>query len=370
MANLIPSMKGVLLVILGFFALQLLAQSDDSLKTEVEKNFRAYPLPVVYYTPETRFAFGAVTLFNFRFKGESAESRNSQFQLGGAYTQNDQMLFYAPYQFFLKENKYNIFGQFYYYNYSYNFYGVGNDVPKDYEELYFVNIPRIRINATQLVRKNLYFGFRYWFDEFDIQETEENGLLSQNLVEGADGGTISSLGLVALYDSRDNYNYPEKGAWFEVLALPNRKGLGSDFNFIRFSLDYVKYHKVASNSVFVVNLFGVSNYGEVPFNEMAFIGGRSKMRGYYEGRFRDKHLWMVQAEWRQEIKGKIGAVAFGGVGGVASEINNFELNNTVPSAGVGIRYRMDESDKINIRLDYGVGLYGSSGIYLTFGEAF
>lgn len=363
-------MKGVLLVILGFFALQILAQSDDSLKTEVEKNFRAYPLPVVYYTPETRFAFGAVTLFNFRFKGESAESRNSQFQLGGAYTQNDQMLFYAPYQFFLKENKYNIFGQFYYYNYSYNFYGVGNDVPKDYEELYFVNIPRVRINATQLVRKNLYFGFRYWFDEFDIQETEENGLLSQNLVEGADGGTISSLGFVALYDSRDNYNYPENGAWFEILALPNRKELGSDFNFIRFSLDYVKYHKVASKSVFVVNLFGVSNFGEVPFNEMAFIGGRSKMRGYYEGRFRDKHLWMVQAEWRQEIKGKIGAVAFGGVGGVASEINNFELNNIVPSAGLGIRYRMDESDKINIRLDYGVGLYGSSGIYLTFGEAF
>jgi hypothetical protein len=94
------------------------------------------------------------------------------------------------------------------------------------------------------------------------------------------------------------------------------------------------------------------------------------MRGYYEGRFRDKHLWMFQAEWRQEIKGKIGAVAFGGIGGIAHQLDEFEIENTIPAGGVGLRFRMDEADKINIRLDYGVGLYGSSGIYLTFGEAF
>lgn len=363
-------LRYILIICLLLCVFVLKGQNADSLKAKEESQMRIYPLPVIYYTPETRFAFGAVALFNFRFKGESEQSRNSQFQLGGAYTQNDQMLFYAPYQFFVKENKYNIFGQLYYYNYSYNFYGVGNDVPKDYEELYFVNIPRVRINATQLVRKNLYLGVRYWFDEFDLQQKEEGGLLDRNLVDGSEGGTISSLGLVALYDSRDNYNYPEKGAWLEVLALPNRQEFGSDFNYVRFSLDYVKYKKVASKSVLALNLFGVSNFGEVPFNEMAFIGGRSKMRGYYEGRFRDKHLWMLQAEWRQEIKGKIGAVAFGGIGGIASQLDEFEMENTIPAGGVGLRYRMDEADKINIRLDYGIGLYGSSGIYLTFGEAF
>lgn len=329
-----------------------------------------FPLPVVYYTPETRFGFGAVALYSFRFEGEPKSSRNSQFQFGGAYTQEDQLLFYLPFQLYKKNNEYFAFGEFGYYRYSYFFFGVGNDVPKDYEEVYSVNFPRARINLMKLIAPDFYFGFRYWFDEYDVVKREKGTLLGENLVSGAAGGTVSSLGLIGIYDTRDNYNYPSEGSFLTLLALPNLPAFGSDFEFTRFSVDYVKFLNINQKNIFALNAFGVSILGEPPFNEMAFIGGRGKMRGYYEGQFRDRNLAMLQAEYRRMLFWKIGIVAFSGTGVVAREINQMELNNLEITGGLGLRYQLDPKEKINIRLDYGLGEDGNSGVYLTIGEAF
>ncbi|KAA3644496.1 MAG: hypothetical protein DWP98_12020, partial [Bacteroidetes bacterium] len=119
-----------------------------------------------------------------------------------------------------------------------------------------------------------------------------------------------------------------------------------------------------------INLYGVSVLGEAPFNELAFIGGRGKMRGYYEGQFRDRNLAMLQLEFRRHLFWKIGIVAFSGTGVIAREMNKLELNNLRITGGAGLRYQLDPKEKINIRLDYGIGERGNSGIYLTIGEAF
>lgn len=349
-----------------FFLSDSLGQEQDT----IEGKNGLFPLPVVYYTPETKFGFGTVSLYSFRFKDEPKTSRNSQFQFGGAYTQEDQLLFYLPFQLYKNNDKFYGFGELGYYRYSYFFYGVGNEVPVDYEEIYNVNFPRVRLNALKLLKPNFYFGFRYWFDYYDIVKREEGTLLGSNLVEGASGGIVSSLGLIGMYDTRDNYNYPTEGDFLTILALPNLNAFGSDFEFTRFSIDYVKFLNINAKNIFVINLFGVSILGEAPFNELAFIGGRGKMRGYYEGQYRDRNLAMLQAEFRRHLFWKIGLVAFSGTGVVAREINQFELNNLHITGGLGLRYQLDPDEKINIRLDYGIGERGNSGVYLTIGEAF
>ncbi len=355
-----------LLLLLLFTFSKNYAQDNDS--SEVDK-LSIFPLPVIYYTPETEFGFGAVSLFTFRFKGEEKESRNSQFQLGGAYTQRDQLLFYLPFQLYYKNEKYYSFGEVGYYKYSYRFFGVGDQLSDENEELYNVNFPRFRLNLMQRVKPAWYLGVRYWYDGYDITKVKAGGLLDNGNITGSSGGTISSLGLISLFDSRDNYNYPKKGTYMEVLALPNYKYLGSDFEFTRFSVDYVKYMSNGEN-IFVVNLFGVSLLGDAPFNELGFIGGRSKMRGYFEGRFRDRNLLMSQFEYRRFLFWKIGMVAFAGVGMVARDFEEYRVQELKSSGGLGVRFRLDEEEKINIRLDYGFGANGSSGIYLTIGEAF
>lgn len=341
---------------------------QDAVDTSKTK-FRVFPLPVAYFSPETDWGFGIVSLFSFRFKGESKESRISQFQFGAAYTQRKQVLVYLPFQLYAKNEKYFSFGELGFYKYSYRFFGIGNNLPDSNEELYNVTFPRIRLNIMKLARPNWYVGVRYWYDGYDITDTKNNGLLANKNIEGSSGGTISSLGFISLIDSRDDYNYPSSGTYFEFVALPNLNAFGSDFEFTRFSADYVKYIGKGKN-ILATNLYGVATLGEAPFNELALIGGTRRMRGYFEGRYRDRNMLMAQAEYRRELFWNIGLTAFAGYAVVSRDIENFEAKNIRPSGGLGLRYRLSKDEKINLRLDYGIGEKGSSGFYLTIGEAF
>ena len=67
--------------------------------------------------------------------------------------------------------------------------------------------------------------------------------------------------------------------------------------------------------------------------------------------------------------GRFGMVAFGGLGQVASEISAFTPGDWKPSYGGGIRVALDESEKLNIRVDVGFG-QKESGVYLNLSEAF
>lgn len=351
------------------FIFSIRAQESESEKNDSIKRFSFTPLPVVYYTPETRWAFGAVGFFSFRFKNQSLKARNSQFQLGGAYTQEKQSLFYLPFQLYYKNDEYYTFGELGYYKYTYNFWGVGDETKAIAEENYEVDYPRLRLNFTKLFKKNFYAGFRYWFDNYEVGKVKDNGILDQNKGIGAEGGIISSLGLIGIYDSRDNYNFPSKGEYIELVITQNSEYFGSPFEFTRLSLDYVKYLNVYRKHILALNAYVVNMYGNPPFNELALLGGRRKMRGYYEGRFRDKNLIVLQTEYRMPLFWRVGAVVFGGVANVADDFGNFNISTFKANYGGGIRFALDQDDKVNIRLDYGIGK-GTSGFYLTIGEAF
>jgi len=107
--------------------------------------------------------------------------------------------------------------------------------------------------------------------------------------------------------------------------------------------------------------------GNAPFFNMAQLGGTRRLRGYFEGKFRDKHLLLAQAELRQEGFGRFGGVAFAGMGTVFGSAG--ESLEWRPNGGIGLRYQLDKKQKLNIRADYGFGVK-SQGFYLTFGEAF
>jgi outer membrane protein assembly factor BamA len=360
-------MRKLSLLFIFFTCKGIVAQ--ESRDTIQGSGLKVFPLPVVYYTPETEFGFGAVSLFSFRFRREDANSRNSQFQLGGAYTQRDQLLFYLPYKLYWKNEKYYSYGELGYYKYSYRFFGVGNDLPASNEELYNVDFPKLRVNLMQLLRRSLYLGISYWYADYDIVKVKEGGLLDRQNIVGQNGGTTSALGLIALYDSRDNYNYPSKGTYLEVSTRSNKQFIGSEYDYTLLSIDYVTFLSKNKN-ILAINLHTIAMSGEPPFNELAFLGGREKMRGYFEGRYRDRNLVLIQSEYRRFLFWRLGMVAFAGYGVVARNISDYQVGNLRLSGGLGLRYRLDEKEKINIRLDAGFGEQGNSGIYLTIGEAF
>jgi len=366
------SIKTTLLTFL-FLSLSLnvtRAQNEVEKDTTKRKRGRFLPIPLVYATPETSWGFGAGANYTFKFKNESDESLSSSMQLLASYTLNKQVLIFYAYQLFLKEEKYKIYGELGYYRYNYFFYGVGNDDPIPDGELYDVNYPRVQINALYLVKPQLYLGLRYWLDDWDVRNVDPNHLLATNIdITGREGGLLSGLGFVMNYDTRDNLFYPSEGVYVESSLFSNRKFLGSDFNFNKLYLDASKFWTTSWDHIIGINLYSELTVGDPPFNQMSLMGNRRRMRGYYEGRYRDNHYITFQGEYRFPVFWRLGLVAFGGVGAVANEFSEFGNDIWRYTVGGGLRLMFDKKEKINIRVDMGFGK-DTSAFYLSIGEAF
>lgn len=216
--------------------------------------------------------------------------------------------------------------------------------------------------------KNIFVGARYWGENITITSVDSSGVLSNGNATGAAGGITSGIGPVMNYDTRNSNFWPTKGVYAELGGLFFGRALGSDYSFQKFSLDISSYHKLKWNHVVAFNTYTEMNSSQTPFNLLAFIGGTKRMRGYYEGRFRDQNVMMLQAEYRAPLFCRIGMVAFGGIGQVSQNINDYQLNAFKWNAGAGLRIRIND-DNLNIRIDYGIG-QNSSGLYLTLKEAF
>jgi outer membrane protein assembly factor BamA len=331
--------------------------------------FKIIGLPVFFYTPDTKFGGGAGGLSTFNFPKDSLNARRSSVTIGAVYTQLKQVLLYFPFQLFPQNQKYWISGEVGYYRYVFNFFGTGNDIPVDFIEKYDATFPRLRLNASRQIRPGFYAGLRYAFDQFEFKLRDTSGLLIRENITGFNGGRASGLGAGINYDTRDLLFFPRKGWLVDAQVYAEGQATGSQFTYQRISADVAHYLPLGKKSVLALNAAAVVSVGDVPFHQMPVIGGTKRMRGYFEGKYRDKNLFLVQSEVRVPLFWRLGAVAFGGLGVVSNRVADTNLEHLRYNYGAGLRIQIDKAQKINVRLDYGWG-YRSSGFYLTFGEAF
>lgn len=357
--------KIILLVITLLVTANLHAQDS----TATQKKAKYFGFPFAYFSPETSWAFGGAGIMTFRFKNEPLTSRPSQLQLGAAYTLEDQLLLYFPFELFWNNNDYRLYGEVGYYKFSYFFHGIGNRQPDDFEELFKVDFPRVRLNILKKVKPHLYIGGRYWMDHFDIKEISQDGQLIDQTITGSQGGFLSGLGIISQYEKRDNIFFPTKGSFGELVLFYNSKLLGSDFNFAKIYGDYRAYFPFGKKRVLALSLCSEYTFGDAPFNQLSLLGGNKKMRGYYEGRYRDKLYVCVQTEYRFPLFWRLGGVVFGGVGKVENKFEDIFFDYLKYNYGVGLRILVNKKDHVNLRIDAAFG-QNSSGFYLTIGEAF
>lgn len=376
----------IILLLLSIPSLLLAQRNETKVKKDRKVGFIA--LPLVFRTPETRWAFGAAAQVTWRFR-QTYTSRPSFVRPGFVYTQNKQILAYLPYRMFWGKKGWTSFGELGYYKYNFLFYGIGNNQDSDFEERYDYKFPRLRFNLLKVVRGSTYMGATYAFDNVQITETDPNGQLTTGEITGSQGGIISGAGWMTIVDTRNNIFFPSKGEYIESEFFYNSEILGSDFEFFRYTLNGSKYipinwaryrggyyydderprHQIGLNHVLALQFYTQSHWGDPPFDQLARLGGANRLRGLYEGRFRDKHLMLFQAEYRAMLIWRLGVSAHAAYGMVAPTFRQYSLSNGRFTWGGGARFTIDKAEKINFRLDYGRGKYGSN-FYITVGEAF
>lgn len=338
----------------------------DSLPAK--KRYLVTGFPVAFYTPETRFGGGAAGICLFNFRSDSLNAPYSSLSLGFAVTQNKQVLFNLPFALFIKNRFYQVYGELAYNRYNYNFYGVGNNQPSNFVERYGVEYPRLRLTGLRKMTKSLFAGLRYAYDNVTLSRLDPAGQLIGGDIPGSRGGVVSGLGLVLMFDTRDNVFYPSRGWWSELVIYRDSPLTGSSFNYTRIAFDVCRYFSY-KNTILALNAYSIYSDQDLPFFQMGTLGGIKKMRGFYEGRYRDNNVLVFQAEIRQHLFWRLGATVFGDVGQVAARYDAFNAQHWRYTYGAGLRCMFDKIQKINLRLDVAVG-NGKLLPYFTVMEAF
>lgn len=329
-------------------------------------------LPLIYYTPDTDFAFGVAGVYYFRLRGEASgeATRLSFIKLLVDYTLRRQLDSWGEWAVFLRDEEYVWKGELRYRNFPDRFYGLGNDTSRDAEERYAYDYASVKQLFLKRIRPNVFIGGDYQLSSYFDVTVAPGRLLDRAGITGARGGVSSGLGAVFLIDTRDNVVSAAKGEIVQASTYLYRSWLGSDFNFVSVNLLGAKYWTTYREQVLAVNLVANLNFGDPPLPALAAAGGDDILRGYAKNRFRDQHFVGAQAEYRIPIWWRIGAVVFAGVGDVFGRASDFAFSRLKPSVGLGLRGAYDPKERLNVRLDFAWGAGGESSFYIMFGEAF
>lgn len=326
-------------------------------------------LPTAYYTPETRIAVEGFGYLSFYTKGSE---RASNVRVFAAVTQNRQITIDLPWQIFTSGERYRITGKWDFKKFPEYFYGIGNNTQEKVRALYTYRSTGIRNRVQKQIGEVSFLGIAIegrWLDT-DLPKVmlpnNENG---PNII-GEHGYRFVGIGPTFIMDSRNAVLCPEKGRFFEATYLFNMGNAEADrLNYSKFILDYRRYFSLPKQLVIAFHGVAQSTIGDVPYRELPALGGPLLHRGYYFGRFRDKHLLASQVEVRKHLFWRLGVAAFGSVGRVYNDLETALMNHYHPAGGGGLRFKLSKNDAANIRFDVAV-TPDSHGFYVYFAEAF
>ena len=332
-------------------------------KKAVEKDSTIYPAkaiftPVISYAPETNLSIGVGIKGLFKMKGSGDETRTSNLPLTAQYTIENKYLFFSGFEIFSPQERYMLTGNVRIQSFPSLFFGIGNDTPKSNEEEFnYSQILLEPIFLKNMFKRYLFFGGGIRYNRISKVEAQPDGLLETTEQPGALGSTSAGLELAMIYNSRDNLLNASKGTFLSLTHGFYGGWLGSshDFQLTKFDFRYFMQPLGKPSSILGFQFFPQFSQGDTTLQEMGQLGGHEIMRGYFGGRYTDRHLIATQIEWRQKLSHLWGVVAFAGIGNVAPSINEFDFSTIRTSLGVGLRFLVDEEENLNLRLDFGLG---------------
>lgn len=329
--------------------------------------------PTVAYSPETSWEFGLSALYVY-YTNKDTLNRLSEIRGFTFYTLENQYGLYIDNAIYTNKNKWFFLGSLRYQSFPLLYHGIGNDSPVDFIAEVEGNQVQFKQRGLRKILRNFYAG-----PELDFQSLSSVNFIPEvspapEIPPGGNGSLNLGLGLGLIFDNRHNVLNVRKGAYSELAFLRYDNTWGSEFNFTSVIFDNRLYFPVNKRDVFATQIFGQFNSGNIPFNQLALLGGETIMRGYYYGRYRDKNLMAAQVEYRLlplplGFTKRIGAAVFGGAGTVYNNFRNLQVHDLKYAAGAGLRLLLFPKKDIFIRFDFAFTEEGN-GIYILVGEAF
>jgi len=331
--------------------------------------------PTLAYAPETSWEIGFSSLYVY-FAKQDTTNRLSEINGFTFFTLENQYGLWFDHAIYSDQDRWFFLGRWRFQSFPLFYHGLGATSPEDYTARVEANQIIIKERVLRKIKNNLFLGAELDYQrlsavDFMLAEPNDGGF---ELPLGSAGSSNLGLGLGLVQDNRHNVLNVREGFFSELAFLHYSPAWGSTFKFTSVLSDTRIYRPMGKNNVLAAQLLGQFNVGDVPFNQLALMGGESLMRGYYYGRYRDNNQLAAQVEYRFlpipfNFTDRIGAAVFAGAGSVFNQVNSLDISDFVVSGGAGLRVLLFPKKDIWTRLDVAFTREGS-GFYLFVGESF
>jgi hypothetical protein len=166
---------------------------------------------------------------------------------------------------------------------------------------------------------------------------------------------------------------PRRGGRYALTVQHFEDRDGERYSFQRSEIDLQQYISLLrERRVLALHaLVSVSDYAQgndVPFYLQRTLGGPDDLRGFRRFRFRDRHLVLLQAEYRWEIFTAVDGAIFYDAGKVASRLEDVNLRDLESDYGIGFRF--GTVNGVFLRVEGAFGSSAGKHFIFRFGHVF
>lgn len=345
---------------------RILDYFNDSNKNKKHKRFDFSVIGGPHYASDTKFGLGLVAAGLYRTDPNDSILPPSNVSFYGDVSSVGFYMLGVRGNHIAPKGRYRIDYHLYFYSFPADFWGIGyemgdNDANKSDMKRWQA---QAEVSFLFRVADNFYIGPMASYDYVIGKHIERPELL-----QGMDQHTWNvGAGVSLVYDNRDNLTNPHRGIYLNINQMFRPGFMGNDYAFSTTAFRFDAYQRLGKGTVLAEDIGANLNFGNPSWGMMAELGGTHSMRGYYEGRYRDKHSLEATVELRQHVWKRNGIVVWVGAGTIFPKFSALRSKQILPNAGVG--YRWEFKKNVNVRLDYGFGKSGQSGFLFNINEAF
>lgn len=343
-------MKNILVVIIIILNLIPLYAEDK------KKNLISYPF--VIYTGETSLTLGAFAVYTIRPQDQEKHIPPTSLVANGLVSVKKNALFFFIPEFISRDGQYRINPSLKYQNWPSEFYGIGlNSLESDKTD-YTQHLFEIKNTFKYQIAKNLFLKNTLRYQQNSLSKVESGKTFSYFLKEDGVAGKTSGAGLGLEFDNRNNSFYPTKGYFASYDYMLYDNALGSDYDYQSHHLILSSFYQLSDKNVLGMNFVFKSMGDHSPFYEKNQLG--NEMRAYNDYRFIDNQLIALKAEfrtfpWETTWKKRLGFAAFTELGQIQKRISDVDMSDFKPAGGFGVRFALVPEEKLNLRMDFGIG---------------
>ncbi|MBY5947786.1 BamA/TamA family outer membrane protein [Photobacterium rosenbergii] len=354
-----------------------------------ENAYGFLPVPIIITEPAVGYGGGAMGIFLHESESEKQQRKQLAQQsldggaqlippavtvVGAAGTQNGTWLAFAAHRRTWNKDKIRYLGAVGYGNAKLDIYDTlslgGNDVELAFDTestgLVVLQKAEFRVGDSPLL-----LGVKQFFSRSTIESSNH---LADKLLTGFMGKetNMSSLGLLAKYETIDNLFFPRNGFVVNAEYDLYREAIGSDYEYDQFKLEGQGY--IPINNKWTVAVAG--DYQSLKTDEW-FLPPLSKpyidLRGASAFRYQGDEVTTLQGQLMYHLDNRWTLSGFYGAG---KATDNGILKNpltksesTVDAYGVGFRYQIARRYGIHMGVDVAFS-EGDSALYFQVGSGF